>query len=183
MKKSNIIREEFNMRKDAVTFGGNPVTLVGHEVRPGEEAPNFIAIKQDLSPFDFYNETGNKIKIISVAPSIDTSVCSLQTITFNKKAAELKEQVDIVTITVDLPFAQGRYCAAEGIDNIHVVSDHRNLNFGEQYGFVLAEFRLLARGIVVVDQENMVRYVEYVPEVTHEPNYDKALEEVKNLMK
>lgn len=170
------------MSNHSVNFAGNPVELKGNKVVEGQVAPNFTAVKQDLSPFDFYRDTENKIKIISIAPSIDTSVCSVQTITFNKKAAEMKEDVEIVTITVDLPFAQGRYCAAEGIENIQVVSDHKDLDFGEKYGFIMPHLRLLARGIVVVDKDNTVRYVEYVPEVTDAPDYDKALEAVKGLL-
>lgn len=170
------------MRKDIVTMGGNPVTLRGAAIEPGMKAPDFTAVRQDLSPFAFYQETEGKIKIISVAPSIDTGICALQTIRFNQEAALLKADVDIVTVTVDLPFAQKRYCAAEGIENIHVVSDHRDLSFGEQYGFVMDEVRLLARGIVVVDRDNVVRYVEVVPEVGTHPDYDRALEAVRGLL-
>lgn len=170
------------MRKDVVTMGGNPVSLRGNEIKAGLKAPDFTAVKQDMSSFRFYDETKGKIRIISVAPSIDTGICSLQTIRFNQEAAELKAHVDIVTITVDLPFAQKRYCAAEGIENIHVVSDHKDLDFGEKYGFIIDEVRLLARGIVVVDSEDIVRYVEYVPEVGTHPDYDKALEAVKALL-
>lgn len=170
------------MRKGIVTMGGNPITLRGNAIEPGMKAPDFTAVKQDLSAFQFYGETQGKIKVISVAPSIDTGICSLQTIRFNQEAAELKKDVDIVTVTVDLPFAQKRYCAAEGIENIHVVSDHRDLSFGEQYGFVMDEVRLLARGIVIVDRDNTVRYVEYVPEVGTHPDYDKALEALRALL-
>lgn len=170
------------MRKDAVKFGGNPVTLRGNEVKVGDAAENFGAVKQDLSQFDFYNDTKDKIKVISVAPSIDTPVCSLQTTIFNEEASKFENDVEIVTITVDLPFAQKRFCGAKGIENIQVVSDHKDLDFGEKYGFVIDEFRLLARGIVVVDRDNTVKYVEYVEEVTNEPNYERALEEVKKLI-
>ncbi len=170
------------MRKDVAKFGGNPITLRGEEVKVGDKAKNFKAVKQDLSDFDFYRDTEGKIKVISVAPSIDTPVCSLQTSFFNKEATNLSEDVEIITITVDLPFAQKRFCGAEGIENIEVVSDHKDLDFGEKYGFVIDELRLLSRGVVVVDKENVVRYVEYVEEVTNEPNYEKALEEVKKLV-
>ncbi|MCT4563234.1 MAG: thiol peroxidase [Maledivibacter sp.] len=170
------------MRKEAIKFAGNPITLRGNEVKAGDKAENFKAVKQDMSSFDFYNDTKDKIKIISVAPSIDTSVCSLQTMTFNEEASKLESDVEIITITVDLPFAQKRFCGAKGINNIQVVSDHKDLDFGEKYGFVMDELRLLARGIVVVDRDNTVKYVEYVEEVTNEPNYDKALEETKKLL-
>jgi thiol peroxidase len=164
-----------------ITFGGNPVT-VAQTTAVGQIAPNFTATAQNLSPFDFYAKTENKIKIISVAPSIDTGVCSLQTQRFNEEAGALKEDVQIVTITVDLPFAQKRFCAAEGVENIDVVSDYQNREFGEKYGFTIDEFKLLARGVVVVDRDNTVKYVEYVSEVTTHPDYDKALEAVKALI-
>ncbi len=165
-----------------ITFAGNPITITGNQTLVGKEAPNFVATNQDLSPYDFYEATKGKVKIISVAPSIDTGVCSLQTQRFNEEANELKDDVQIVTLTVDLPFAQSRYCGAEGIDNIDVVSDYNKLDFGQKYGFVIDEFRLLTRGVVVVDKENVVRYVEYVPEVTNHPDYDKALEAVRALL-
>lgn len=170
------------MRKEAITFGGKLMTLRGEAIQVGQSAPNFKAVKQDLSVYDFHESTAGKIKVISVAPSIDTGVCSLQTMRFNEEANELKEHVQIVTITVDLPFAQKRYCAAEGIDNIDVVSDHRDLDFGDKYGFTIDEVRLLTRGVVVVDRDNKVQYVEYVEVVSNEPNYDKALEVIKSLI-
>lgn len=165
-----------------ITFAGNPVVVSGQETVLGQAAPNFTAVKQDLSNFDFYQATEGKIKVISVAPSIDTGVCAIQTIRFNEEAGKLKDHVQIVTVTVDLPFAQKRYCAAEGIANIDVVSDHRTLDFGQKYGFVLDGLRLLTRGIVIVDRDNTVRYVEYVPEVTTHPDYDKALEAIQALI-
>lgn len=170
------------MKNDKVKMGGNAVTLRGNVIETGMKAPDFKAVTQELGTFEFYKSTEGKIKVISVAPSIDTGICSLQTIRFNQEAGELKKDVDIVTITVDLPFAQKRYCAAEGIENIHVVSDHKDLDFGEKYGFIIDEFRLLARGIVVIDRDNNVRYVEYVPEVTTHPDYDKALAAIHGLI-
>ncbi len=115
-----------------ITFAGNPLNILGEEIKVGALAPNFTAVKQDLTPFDFLEETKGKVRIISVAPSLDTGVCSLQTIDFNERANELKDDVDIVTITVDLPFAQARFCGAEGIDNIHVVSDYQTHDFGNK---------------------------------------------------
>ncbi|WP_425449398.1 thiol peroxidase [Dethiothermospora halolimnae] len=171
-----------NIRKERVKFGGNPVSLRGKEIKVGDDAPNFNAVKQDLSQFDFYNDSNGKIKIISVVPSIDTGVCSLQTSKFNDEATKLSDDIEIITISVDLPFAQKRYCGAEGIENIQVVSDHKDLDFGEKYGFVIDEFRLLSRGIVIVDGNNKVKYVQYVDEVTEHPDYDTALEEAKKLV-
>lgn len=170
------------MRKGVITFGGNPLTLRAEAVQKGQLAPNFTAVKQDLTPFDFYKDTENKVKVISIAPSIDTGVCSLQTIRFNEEAGKLKDHVQIVTVTVDLPFAQKRYCAAEGIENIDVVSDHKDLDFGDKYGFVIDELRLLTRGIVIVDKDNIIQHVEYVGEVTEHPDYDLALEVINGLV-
>ncbi len=170
------------MKKDSITFAGNPVTLRGNEIKVGDKAENFKAVKQDLSEFDFYKETEGKTKVISIAPSIDTPVCSMQTSRFNKEATQLSDDVEIVTITVDLPFAQERFCGAQGINNIQVVSDYKDLDFGEKYGFVIDEFRLLSRGIIVIDKSNEVKYVEYVEEITNEPDYEKALEEVGKLV-
>ncbi|MBP2025532.1 thiol peroxidase [Peptoniphilus stercorisuis] len=163
-----------------ITFGGNKVTLAGKEIKVGDKAPEFVAVKNDLSVFDSKENEG-KVVVYSVAPSIDTPVCSLQTRTFNEEAAELRDDIAIVTITVDLPFAQARFCANEGIDKTIIVSDYKDHDFGTKYGFLMNENHLLARGIVVVDKEGIVQYVEYVPEVTNEVNFEKALEKVKSL--
>lgn len=167
-------------RKD-ITFGGNEITVLGQEIHVGDEAPDFVAVNNDLSPYDSKEGKG-KVRVFSVVPSIDTGVCELQTKRFNEEASKLGDDVEIVTISVDLPFAQGRFCAIEGIDQAKIVSDYKDLDFGEKYGFVIKEFRLLTRGIVVVDRDNKVAYVEYVPEVTNHPNYDKALEAVRGLL-
>lgn len=167
-------------RKDFITMGGNPLTLIGKEIKVGDKAPEFTALKNDLSPYSL-KDAGEGVKIISVVPSLDTGVCELQTINFNEKATELKD-VTIITLSVDLPFAQGRFCSANSIDKVVTLSDHKDLSFGMNYGFVLEELRLLARGIVIIDKDNVVRYVEYVKEATDHPNYDKAIEEVKKLI-
>ena len=167
-------------RKDLVTMGGNPVTLIGKEVRVGDKAPDFTALKNDMSPYSL-KDAGNGVKVISVVPSLDTGICELQTINFNETATELGN-VTILTISVDLPFAQGRFCSANSIDKVVTLSDHKDLSFGMNYGFVIEELRLLSRGIVILDKDNMVKYVEYVKEVTDHPNYDKAIEEVKKLI-
>ncbi|HHV46362.1 MAG TPA: thiol peroxidase [Tissierellia bacterium] len=169
-----------NRRKGIVTMGGNPVTLLGNEIKVGDKGPDFTVLKGDLSPYTL-KDAGDKIKIISVVPSLDTGVCELQTIRFNEEAANLGD-VLILTISVDLPFAQKRFCSAHGIDKVITLSDHKDLSFGLNYGFVMEELRLLARGIVILDRDNTVRYVEYVKEVTNHPDYDKALEEVRKLM-
>lgn len=168
------------MRK--VLFGGNPLTLTGEEIKVGAIAPNFTAVNQNLTPFDFYKETEGKIVVISAVPSVDTSVCEFQTTHFNQEATNLSDNVFIVTISVDLPFAQKRFCGAHGIENIAVVSDHRDLDFGQKYGFILDEVRLLERGVVIIDQNREVKYVEYLEEVANHPNYDAALDAVKALI-
>ncbi|OZV12176.1 lipid hydroperoxide peroxidase [Tissierella sp. P1] len=167
-------------RKDLVTMGGNPVTLLGKEIKVGDKAPEFTVLKSDLSLFTL-EDAGNEVKIISVVPSLDTGVCELQTINFNETATELGD-VTVLTISVDLPFAQKRFCSANNIDKVITLSDHKDLSFGMNYGFVIEEFRLLSRGIVILDKDNVVRYVEYVKEVTNHPDYDKAIEEVKKLI-
>lgn len=167
-------------RKDLITMGGNPVTLIGKEIKVGDKAPDFTALKSDLSPYSL-KDAGQGVKIISVVPSLDTGVCELQTINFNEQAAKL-EDVTILTLSVDLPFAQGRFCSANNIDKVLTLSDHRDLSFGMNYGYVIEELRLLARGIVIIDKDNIVKYVEYVKEVTDHPDYDKAIEEVKKLI-
>lgn len=169
-------------RTGLVTFGGNKVTLVGNEAVVGQNAPNFVAVNQDLSAYDFYKETEGKVVIISAVPSVDTGVCEFQTTKFNEDATTLSDDVHVVTISVDLPFAQGRFCGAHGIENISVVSDYKDLSFGENYGFILKEFRLLERGIVVIDKNRKITYVEYVSEVTNHVDYDKALEAVKSAL-
>lgn len=165
----------------SVKFGGNPVNLLGKEVKVGDKAQNFTCVGQGLKEVSLSDFDG-KIKIISVFPSIDTPVCSMQAARFNKEADKLGDKVVILAISNDLPFAQGRYCAAEGVKNIVMASDHRDLDFSMKYGFVIEGLRLLARGVVVVDANNEVRYVEYVPEVTTEPDYEKALQAVKALL-
>ena len=158
--------------KDKVTFKGNPVTIVGEEVKVGEKARDFTVLASDLREVKLSDYTG-KVVVITVFPSVDTGVCALQLARFNQEAA---------TISVDLPFALGRYCADKGIKNALTASDHRDLDFGLKYGFVIKELRLLTRGTIIVDKEGIIRYVEYVPEVGQEPNYDAALEVVKKLV-
>lgn len=167
-------------RTGIVTMGGNPMTLVGSEIKVGDKAPEFTAVKNDLSPYGL-KDAGDKIKIISIVPSLDTGVCELQTIRFNEMAAELKDVV-ILTISVDLPFAQGRFCSANDIDKVITLSDYQERDFGKKYGFLMDELKLLARGIVVLDKDNTVKYVEYVSEATNHPDYDKALEATKALI-
>lgn len=164
-----------------VTFGGNPITLIGKEVKVGQVAEDFTVLSSALKPVKLSNYEG-KVKIISVFPSVDTSVCSAQNHRFNKEASTLNDNIQIIGISNDLPFALGRYCGAEGIDRIVTLSDHKDVDFGLKYGFLIQELRLLTRGVIVVDKNNIVRYVEYVPEVTHEPNYEAAIKVAKELV-
>ena len=163
-----------------ITFGGNKVNLEGKEIKVGDLAPSFKAVKRNLSDFNSDDLKG-KIVVYSVAPSIDTPVCALQATTFNEEATKLSDDVKIVTVTVDLPFAQERFCSVKGIKNADIVSDYKYKEFGKKFGFMIEELQLLARGVVIVDRDGKVAYVEYVPEVTHDVNFDKALEEVKKL--
>ncbi len=169
-----------NRRNNLVTMKGDPVTLLGDEVKPGDKAPDFTVLTGDSESYSL-KDAGNQVKIISVVPSLDTGVCEMQTIRFNQEAQNLKDTV-ILTISVDLPFAQSRFCSAHSIGNVVVLSDHKDLSFGLNYGFVMEESRLLSRGIVVLDRDNKVRYVEYVKEVTDHPDYEKALEEAAKLV-
>lgn len=167
-------------RNSGITFAGDQVTILGEEIKVGDKAPNFVGIKPDMTEYSLA-DAGDKVKIISVVPSMDTPVCELQTINFNEMASKL-DNVQIITVSVDLPFAQQRFCGAKGIDDIVTISDHRDLDFGLKYGFVIKGLRLLARGIIVLDKDNTVRYVEYVPEVTTHPDYEMAVEEAKKLI-
>ena len=165
-----------------VTFIKKPVTLIGKEVKVGDTAPDFKVLANDLSEVTLKDSEG-KIRLFSVVPSLDTGVCDQQTRKFNEAAAELGDNVIIYTVSMDLPFAQKRWCGAAGIENVVTVSDHRDASFGEAYGVHMKEFRLLARSIFVVDEAGKVVYVEYVPEGTNHPNYDAAIEAVKALSK
>ncbi|MFB9859723.1 thiol peroxidase [Salinicoccus siamensis] len=162
-----------------VTFKGNPMTLRGEQVKVGDQAPDFTALNTDLEQVSLNDFKGKK-KLISVIPSIDTGVCSTQTKTFNEQATSV-DNVAVITISNDLPFAQKRWTADEGLENAVTLSDHRDLSFGENYGVVMEELRLLARSVFVLDENDKIRYVEYVPEGTDHPDYDKAIEALKAL--
>jgi thiol peroxidase len=164
-----------------ITFRGEPVTIAGNETKAGQIAPDFTLTGTALNPVKL-SDFKDKVKIISVFPSIDTGVCALQTKRFNMEAAKLGEDIVIICISKDLPFAQSRFCGAEGINRVTVLSDYKNNEFGEKYGFLLEELGLLTRGVIVIDKENVVQYVEYVKEVAEEPNYTKAIEEAKNAL-
>lgn len=163
-----------------ITMNGDALTVVGNEIKVGDVAPDFTVLKQDLSALKLSDLKGKKV-VITVYPSIDTGVCQLQTKTFNKLASELGDDVEIITISCDLPFALGRFCAADGISNITTCSDHKDLDFAKKYGFEIEELRLLARGTVIVDQTGVVQYVELVDELTDSPNFEAAMNVLKSL--
>ncbi|KHF39303.1 thiol peroxidase [Halalkalibacter okhensis] len=161
-----------------ITFKNNPVTLLGTEVKVGEKAPDFTVLANDLSEVTLADSKG-KVRLISVVPSIDTGVCDQQTRRFNEEAASL-ENTQVLTVSVDLPFAQKRWCAAAGIENVQTVSDHRDLSFGEAFGVAIQELRLLARAVFVIDSNDVVTYAEYVSEATNHPDYEAAIEACKS---
>lgn len=167
-------------RPAATTLRGNPFTLIGPELKAGDPAPGFDAIDSSLQPVTL-DKTAGAVRIFSVVPSLDTPVCDLQTKRFNDEACKL-QGVDIYTVSMDLPFAQKRWCNAFGVDKIKMISDHRTGSFGEHYGTLIKELRIESRAIFVVDKDNVIRHAEYVKEVADHPNYDSALEAAKALI-
>lgn len=168
-------------RQGAITFKGNPVTLLGPELKPGMTAPDFSALANDLSSVTLGDSNGF-VRIFSVVPSLDTGVCDAQTRRFNEEAVNLGDRVKVITVSVDLPFAQQRWCGAAGIDRVQTVSDHRDLSFGTAYGVAIKELRLLARAVFVVDASDKVVHVEYVSEATQHPDYEAAVEAAKKAL-
>jgi thiol peroxidase len=173
------LKGENNMeRTGLVTFAGNPLTLTGKEVKVGKKAPDFTVLNKELKEVKLTDFAG-KTKIISVTPSLDTPVCDMQARRFNQEAQSLSKAITVLNISMDLPFALARFCTSAGIDNVETLSDHRDASFGKAYGVLVKELRLLARAIFVVDASDVVRYMEIVPEMTNQPDYDKTLEEAK----
>src|ERR1700736_5654104 len=168
-------------RPAATTLRGNPMTLVGPELKAGDKAPAFQGVDNGLKPVTL-ETTGNHVRIFSVVPSLDTPVCDAQTKRFNEEAAKLPD-VDIFTVSMDLPFAQKRWCGNFGIDKIKMLSDHKAGSFGEHYGTLIKELRIESRAIFVVDQDNKIKHVEYVKEVAEHPNYYAALSAARSLSK
>lgn len=164
-----------------VTFKGNPMTLVGPELKVGDAAPDFTVVDNSLAAVNLASYKG-KIKIISAVPSLDTPVCDTETRRFNSEAAELPAKVALLTISVDLPFAQKRWCGAAGIERVVTLSDYRDRSFGLAYGVLIDELKLLSRSIFVVDGEDIIRYIQHVPEVTQEPDYAAVLAAARQLL-
>ena len=164
-------------RKGAVTMRGNPLTLVGPEIKAGQKAPDFHSVDKGLAPIGLDKFKG-KVKIISVVPSIDTPVCDAQTRRFNEEASKLGD-VQVLTVSMDLPFAQARWCGAAGVDKITMVSDFRDRDFGNKYGVLIKELGLLARAVFVVDKNDNVTHAEYVKQVANHPDYEATLAAAK----
>ncbi len=161
-------------RAGIVTMRGNPLTLVGNEVKVGEKAPDFVALANDLSPVEFSSFRG-KVCVLSSVPSLDTPVCNAQTRRLDQEAERLGADVAILTISMDLPFAQKRWSDAAGMNRVQTLSDHREASFGTSYGMLIKELRLLARAVLLVDRDGTIRYVQLVRESTDEPDYEAAL--------
>ena len=160
-------------RPGATTLRGNPLTLVGPELKVGDTAPDFTAVDNSLKPGTL-KDTTSKLRIISVIPSLDTPVCDAQTKKFNEEIANLPG-VEVLTVSMDLPFAQKRWCGAFGVDKVKMLSDHKDASFGSNYGTLIKELRIESRAIFVVDEKDKIRHAEYVKEVADHPNYEAAL--------
>ena len=167
-------------RMDMITMQGNPLTLTGNAFTMGQPAPDATLLDNDLQPVHLADYKG-KVVIISSVPSLDTPVCDMQTRRFNNEAVNLGEDVVILTVSMDLPFAQKRWCGAAGVERVITLSDHRDAAFGNAYGLLIKELRLLARSVLVMDRDGVLRYCQLVKEVSEEPDYDAVLEAVKAL--
>jgi thioredoxin-dependent peroxiredoxin len=168
-------------RTGMVTMRGNPLTLVGGPVKVGEKAPDFTVLANNLSPVSLSDYVG-KVCLISSVPSLDTPVCEASTRRFNEEAAKLGPDVAVLTVSMDLPFAQKRWCAANGIKEVETLSDHRDGSFGTAYGLLIKELRLLARAVLVVDRDGVIRYEQIVSEIADEPDYEAVLAAAKHVM-
>lgn len=169
-------------RTGLVTLKGNPITLTGKEVKTGQKAPDAELVANDLSTVKLSSLSRGKVCIITAVPSLDTSVCDVETRRFNVEAGSLGDAVVVLAVSTDLPFAQARWCGAAGVKNVRTLSDHRDAAFGTAYGVLIKDLRLLARAVFVVDKEGVVRYVELVKEVASEPDYAAALDAARKLL-
>ncbi|MBF0553817.1 MAG: thiol peroxidase [Nitrospirae bacterium] len=165
-------------RTGVITFQGGGLTLLGTEVKVGDKAPEFTALDNGLGAVALKDFMGKTV-VISVTPSLDTPVCDRQLRKFNESAAGLGTDIVVLNISMDLPFANARFCAAAGIDRVKTLSDHKDASFAMAYGLLIKELRLLARAIVIIDKTGTIKYIEVVPEVTNHPDYEKALAAVK----
>jgi len=178
------IKEEVKKEtvKRTVTMQGRPVTLAGEEMKVGMTAPDFKVIDNDMLPLKFSRSYKGRITIIASVPSLDTSVCDLETRRFNKEAEALGPEVSVLTISMDLPFAQKRWCGAAGVKIVRTASDYQKADFGKAYGVLIKELRLLARAVFIVDKDGIVKYAQIVPEVSKEPDYEEVLHAVKAMV-
>jgi thiol peroxidase len=168
-------------RTGEITFKGNPLTLIGPELKVGDAAPDATLLANDLSPVKLSSYKG-KVCVVSVVPSLDTPTCDMQTRKFNEEAGNLGDNVVILTTSMDLPFAQARWCGAAGVEKVLTLSDHRDAEFGNAYGLLIKELRLLARAVYVIDQNGTIQYTQLVKEVADEPDYGAVIEAVKKLV-
>ena len=168
-------------RRGLVTFKGGPMTLVGPEIKVGDKAPDFKVADNSLHAATLDSFRG-KIKIITSVPSLDTPVCDMETRRFNEEAGKMPDNVVVLAVSMDLPFAQKRWCAAAGVEKVKTLSDYQGRSFGLAYGVLVKELQLLARAVFIVDDQDIVRYIEIVPEITKEPDYDRVLGAVKGLL-
>ncbi len=168
-------------RAGIITMKGNPLTLIGNEVKVGDKAPDFIALDNNLTPVRLSSFKG-KICVLASVPSLDTPVCDMETRKFNEEASRLGADVVFLTISMDLPFAQRRWCGTSGVTKVQTLSDHRDASFGTAYGVLIKELRLLARAVFIVDQEGIIQHAQLVKEVAQEPNYDAVLSALKKLL-
>ena len=170
-----------NEHSGIITFKGNPFTLLGPQLKVGDKAPDFAVVDNGLAPVTLASSAG-KVRIISSVPSLDTPVCDTETRRFNLEATALPGNVAVLTISLDLPFAQKRWCGAAGIDKVTTLSDYRERSFGQNYGVLIKELLLLARVIFVIDATDVIRYIQIVPEVTSEPDYAAVIAAAKALL-
>ena len=168
--------------KDITTKAGEAITLLGEQIKVGDIAPDCSLVNQNGERIKL-SDFKDKLIVLSVYPSIDTPVCAAQVRHFNKAASELGEDIEIIGVSKDLPFALGRFCAADGIERVTTLSDYMESEFGLKYGFLIEEMMLLARGVVIIDKTGVVRYVEYVDDIVNEPDYECAMDNLKRLYK
>lgn len=174
-------KEEVMERKNVVTMKGAPLTLMGAEVKVGQKALDFRVLSPDMSEAALGSFKG-KIKLVASVPSLDTPVCDLEIKHFNEEASAMSQDVNVIFVSMDLPFAQKRFCQTFNIDKVKTFSDHRDASFGINYGVLIKETRLLARAIFIVDKEDKIRYVEYVKDLSSQPDYDAALLALKKVV-
>ncbi len=167
-------------RNGAVTFKGKPLTLIGDEIRPGKPAPDSLLLADDMSEVRLSSYRGRTVLVLAV-PSLDTPVCDRETRRFNQEVAGIDRDVAVLAISMDLPFAQQRWCGAAGVDHVRALSDHRDAAFGAEWGVLIKELRLLARAVFIVDREGIVRYAQVVPEIADEPDYGGALNALREI--